>query len=128
VGTLQQVYRLTNHRALSSSGLAHSPIASFEFLDITGFDFGVVYGELGSGFIFVHHRIPISVRARKGEYEVDPVRDLVPICGNCHAMVHRRQVYQNPSLGTPGGLSVEASSRLAELRGLASGDDWDSLE
>jgi hypothetical protein len=36
VGTLQQVYWLTNHRASSSSRFADFPIASFEFLDNTG--------------------------------------------------------------------------------------------
>lgn len=30
------VYRLTNHRASSSGWLAHSPIASLQFLDTTG--------------------------------------------------------------------------------------------
>jgi hypothetical protein len=44
VGTLQQVYRLTNHRVSSSSGFAHSPIVSFELLDITGSRFAIFYG------------------------------------------------------------------------------------
>jgi hypothetical protein len=35
VGTLQQVYRLTNHRASSSGRLAHSRITSLQFLDTT---------------------------------------------------------------------------------------------
>jgi hypothetical protein len=35
-GHCSEVYRLTNHRASSSGRLAHSPIASFEFLDTTG--------------------------------------------------------------------------------------------
>jgi 5-methylcytosine-specific restriction protein A len=24
------------------------------------------------------------------EYRVDPIRDLRPVCPNCHAMIHRR--------------------------------------
>ena len=52
-----------------------------------GFDFGEVYGELGRGFIHVHHIIPVS---EMGEgYRVNPATDLVPLCPNCHAMVHR---------------------------------------
>lgn len=52
-----------------------------------GFDFEQVYGELGTSFIHVHHIIPLS---EIGEtYEVDPIRDLVPVCPNCHAMIHR---------------------------------------
>jgi len=52
-----------------------------------GFDFGVVYGVLGHGYIEVHHRIPVS---KMGDgYAIDPIRDLVPLCANCHAAVHR---------------------------------------
>ncbi|MFC2993674.1 HNH endonuclease [Halomonas tibetensis] len=53
---------------------------------ICDFDFGEVYGAEFLGFIHVHHRVPVSeVGAR---YEVDPVKDLVPLCPNCHAIVH----------------------------------------
>ncbi|MBW4651884.1 MAG: HNH endonuclease [Kaiparowitsia implicata GSE-PSE-MK54-09C] len=53
-----------------------------------GFNFGKVFRELGEGFIHVHHVRPISQIAE--EYEVDPVKDLRPVCPNCHAMIHRR--------------------------------------
>ena len=52
-----------------------------------GFDFGAVYGVLGAGYIQVHHITPLAVR--DGPYEVDPITDLVPLCANCHVMVHR---------------------------------------
>jgi len=55
---------------------------------ICGFDFGKVYGELGEGFVHVHHLTPVS-RLTPG-YVVSPVRDLIPVCANCHAMLHRR--------------------------------------
>jgi 5-methylcytosine-specific restriction protein A len=52
-----------------------------------GFDFATKYGDLGEGYIEVHHRVPVS---QMGDgYVVDPIRDLVPLCGNCHSMVHR---------------------------------------
>lgn len=51
-------------------------------------NFGAVYGKIGNGFIHVHHITQIS--QRKGEYEVDPIKDLIPLCPNCHAMAHRR--------------------------------------
>ena len=54
---------------------------------ICGFDFERTYGELGRGFIHVHHIIPIS--KRDGEYVPDPRTDLIPVCPNCHAMLHR---------------------------------------
>ncbi len=54
---------------------------------VCGFDFGEVYGELGKGFTHVHHLKDLATIGE--EYEVDPVRDLRPVCPNCHAMLHR---------------------------------------
>ncbi|HEY4258126.1 MAG TPA: HNH endonuclease [Candidatus Udaeobacter sp.] len=53
-----------------------------------GFDFAARFGELGAGYIHVHHTRPLS-EARRG-YAVDPIKDLVPVCPNCHAMLHQR--------------------------------------
>lgn len=53
-----------------------------------GFNFGHVYGEHGEGFIHVHHVKPLHSIGE--EYEVDPVQDLIPLCPNCHSMIHRR--------------------------------------
>lgn len=44
------------------------------------------YGEIGDGYIHVHHIKPLSEIG--AEYELDPIRDLLPICPNCHAMIH----------------------------------------
>ena len=55
---------------------------------VCGMDFEKTYGQLGKGFIEVHHKIPISQRG--GSYIVNPITDLVPLCSNCHSMVHRR--------------------------------------
>lgn len=54
---------------------------------VCGFNFEDVYGEIGSNFIHVHHIVPLA--EIKKNYEVNPVTDLVPICPNCHAMIHR---------------------------------------
>lgn len=51
-----------------------------------GFDFEGIYGEIGSGFIHVHHVRPLAEIGER--YEVDPIRDLRPVCPNCHAMLH----------------------------------------
>jgi predicted HNH restriction endonuclease len=56
---------------------------------VCGFDFGARYGEIGKGFIHVHHLLEISQIGR--EYRVDPVADLRPVCPNCHAMLHRQR-------------------------------------
>ncbi|WP_216699216.1 HNH endonuclease [Arthrobacter sp. H14] len=54
-----------------------------------GFSFEAVYGDIGKGFIQVHHIVPVSLV--DGDYELDPLTDLVPLCPNCHAMAHRRK-------------------------------------
>jgi 5-methylcytosine-specific restriction enzyme A len=55
---------------------------------VCGFNFSKIFGKLGEGFIHVHHLCPISEIAE--EYDVNPERDLRPVCPNCHAMIHRR--------------------------------------
>lgn len=65
-----------------------------------GIDFNEVYGELGLGFIEVHHLDPISNYDET--HKIDPVNDLVPLCSNCHSMIHRvikkEKVTGKPSL------------------------------
>ncbi|KAA8679666.1 HNH endonuclease [Vibrio gigantis] len=51
------------------------------------FDFEKKYGVRGKEFIHVHHVIPMS--EVREEYEVNPKTDLIPVCPNCHAMLHR---------------------------------------
>lgn len=45
------------------------------------------YGDIGQNFIHVHHVRPLASLATG--YRVDPRADLIPICPNCHAMLHR---------------------------------------
>lgn len=59
---------------------------------VCNFNFGEIYGKLGQGVIEVHHLIMVS--AMGGDYRVNPRTDLVPVCSNCHTMMHRR----NPPL------------------------------
>ncbi|MDE8032399.1 HNH endonuclease [Erysipelothrix rhusiopathiae] len=47
------------------------------------------YGEYGKNFIHVHHRKPISEIGT--EYKVNPIDDLIPLCPNCHEIIHRIQ-------------------------------------
>lgn len=54
---------------------------------VCGFSFEASYGDVGEGFMHVHHTVPASLLG--GGYELDPVADLVPLCANCHAMAHR---------------------------------------
>ncbi len=54
---------------------------------VCNLDFEDRYGEIGRGFMHVHHKLPLS--SIGSHHEVDPVKDLIPVCPNCHAMLHR---------------------------------------
>ena len=55
---------------------------------VCGRDFEATYGEIGKNFIHVHHLTPISTIGK--EYELNVDTDLVPVCPNCHYMLHRK--------------------------------------
>lgn len=57
-----------------------------------GLEMSTRYGPVAAGFIEIHHVTPVS--QLKAGYVIDPMRDLVPLCPNCHAVAHRR----NPPL------------------------------
>lgn len=50
-------------------------------------NFENMYGEIGRKFIHVHHLIELSLIGK--EYIVDPIKDLRPVCPNCHSMLHK---------------------------------------
>lgn len=56
---------------------------------ICDFNFETAYGLIGKGFIHVHHIVPLA-EIRK-EYALDPIHDLIPVCPNCHAIIHLTQ-------------------------------------
>lgn len=52
-----------------------------------GFDFDKFYGlEHARGYIEIHHVRSITEQAGR---RVEPEKDLVPLCSNCHSMAHR---------------------------------------
>lgn len=48
-----------------------------------------IYGPLGANVIHVHHIVPVSKMG--GSYVLDPKTDLIPLCPNCHNIVHRTE-------------------------------------
>lgn len=75
---------------------------------ICGFDFAKTYGPQFTGIIQVHHVVPLHQTAT--EHVVDPVRDLIPVCPNCHVALHAK----------PGG-GTYTPDELRVLMGLAKG-------
>lgn len=91
-GTIVQESHLTTHER--NPELRRKCIEHFAAMNdgrivcqCCGFDFSRAYRGIGEGYIEVHHRRPIS--QSDGEHEVDPATDLVPLCSNCHSMIHR---------------------------------------
>lgn len=52
------------------------------------FNFEEFYGEYAKGFIHIHHIEPLSLSMEK---VVNPETDLIPLCANCYAIIHRKK-------------------------------------
>lgn len=55
---------------------------------VCGMNFQTQFGDLGAGFIHVHHNKPVS---ETGPTSINPATDLSVVCPNCHAMIHRKK-------------------------------------
>lgn len=78
---------------LLSKHVERSPAARKRCLDVHGYQCLVCeksmsdrYGTMGEGVIDVHHLHELAQRG--GKHIVDPEKDLVPVCPNCHRMIH----------------------------------------
>jgi 5-methylcytosine-specific restriction protein A len=57
--------------------------------EVCGFDFEKAYGELGAGYVEVHHKKPVHTLTFGTKTNLE---DLALLCANCHRMAHRRCV------------------------------------
>lgn len=62
-----------------------------------GDDMEAVYGELGTGFIEAHHKVPV---AQIEEGQTTKLSDLAALCANCHRMIHRNGLMAVEDLAT----------------------------
>ncbi len=83
-------------RRVTVNAYERNPKAREECLKEHGYECAVCemsfeeyYGDIGRRFIHVHHIKELS--SISGEYEIDPVKDLRPVCPNCHAMLHKKK-------------------------------------
>jgi 5-methylcytosine-specific restriction protein A len=83
-------------KAINVNVYERNPLARKQCMDYYGvhcqicdFDFEKKYGEVGKDFIHVHHIVPLH--EIQGDYKVNPIKDLIPVCPNCHAMLHRKE-------------------------------------
>lgn len=68
-----------NHYGRKCYACGIDPNKTFAFL-------GKLKVDFDNGIIQVHHKIPLSQIPRA--YKIDPIKDLVPLCPNCHSIVH----------------------------------------
>lgn len=73
-----------------------NPIARQQCIDhygckcvICNFSFEEEFGDIGKSFIHVHHLVELSTIGT--EYSINAIKDLRPVCPNCHAMLHKRK-------------------------------------
>lgn len=81
---------------------------------VCNFNFQEIYGDIGSGFIHVHHLTPLSQIG--DSYQIDPINDLRPVCPNCHSMLHT----SNPPLSIEQLKEIISLRRYAEVRSASS--------
>src|SRR5574344_2729347 len=74
-----------------------------------GMDFEKWYGKAGKNYIEVHHMNPIA--NTDGEHALDPKDGLIPLCSNCHSMIHR-------------GSDTDQPLTLEELKQIYTGPVW----
>lgn len=67
---------------------------------VCGFDFEEYYGLIGKKIIEVHHKK--ALHEIKETYVVNSIKDLIPVCSNCHTIIHSRspkfEIYELKSI------------------------------
>jgi predicted HNH restriction endonuclease len=77
------------------------------------FNFKKVYGDLGEGFIEIHHLQLLS--GNLAQVITDPRTDLIPLCSNCHRMVHRKKGYVLSLAELKAVINLQSSDKLPDV-------------
>lgn len=78
---------------LRKAAIEHYTVDNKIVCSACGFDFKEKYGELGDGYIQMHHENPVYQYSDDGfeEYISEAIKNMKPLCANCHCMVHRNK-------------------------------------
>ena len=55
---------------------------------VCDFNFEESFGDTGRNYIHVHHATPVSKIGP--DYDINPTTELIPVCPNCHSMLHKK--------------------------------------
>lgn len=64
--------------------------------EIFGFDFSKKYGKQFENQIHIHHIIEIEISSIGHDYVIDAEKDLLPVCPNCHLIIHSKKPAYKP--------------------------------
>lgn len=81
--------RYERDRKLVREKLAEAGAAGNVQCEVCDFDFEATYGNLGAGYIEVHHLKPVNQLGKNGKTALS---DLALLCANCHRMAHRKRI------------------------------------
>lgn len=85
-GRLKLGYHKTKERSAKLVKIFKENLTDFSCI-VCGFSFNETYGELGKKYIEAHHLTPISSLKKTTKISI---KDLAPVCSNCHRMLHRK--------------------------------------
>ena len=92
----QKVYSEGTPNQVSITRYERNPYARQKCIDHYGlscvvcdFNFEDTYGQAGKDFIHVHHLTQVATVG--DTYTIDPIKDLRPVCPNCHSIIHRQK-------------------------------------
>lgn len=91
-GTVDEQRKYRKHRSIERNPKARKLAKAHHgtVCQVCNFDYTARYGDLGEGFIEVHHLVPLS-KLREGEkVSYDIAKDFAVLCASCHRMIHRR--------------------------------------
>jgi len=91
--TLVQRNKYERSSQLRRFAIEHFTVDSKISCKCCHFNFEDFYGEVGKGYIEIHHIKPVSMYEDEDlEQKIkEAVKNLIPVCSNCHRIIHRRR-------------------------------------
>lgn len=92
LGTREQKFR-SRSKGLIELAKRHYAVNDKIPCETCHFDFLDFYGDRGRGYIEIHHTHPVHTYEIEGRREdiTRALEKLVPLCSNCHRMIHRKR-------------------------------------